>query len=150
MQSVRRGATATWPVAAGIAPAAHTAARAGVAMLGSCMARSRAENRRRRDLLDGLAGDLNSPSGSAYPVRARLWLTWRLRPYLSVKAAGRPRLRVYCAGRSGWYALLTGDGQVFRLDQGVAAAAAGIEAACARRGESGQPAACPAPAQRGP
>jgi hypothetical protein len=114
------------------------------------MARSRAENRRRRDLLAGLAGELSSPSGSEHPARTRLWLTWRLTPYLSVQAARRPRLRVYCAGRSGRYALLTGDGQVIRLDEGIAAAAAAVEVACAGRRESRQPAAGPAPVQPGP
>jgi hypothetical protein len=114
------------------------------------MARFRAENRRRRQLLTRLAGALNPSSASAYPVRARLWLTWRLRPYLSVRADGRARLRVYCAGRAGRYALLTGNGQLIRLDEGIAAAAAAIEAACTGL-EAGQPAASPAAAvQPGP
>ena len=106
------------------------------------MARSKAENRRRRELLTRLAAALNPSSAAAHPIRARLRLTWRLRPYLSVHAS-RTRLRVYCAGRDGRYALLTGDGQMIRLDEGIPAAAAAVEAACTRR-ESGQPAAGPA------
>jgi hypothetical protein len=100
-------------------------------------------------LLAGLAGQLSPPPGTEDAVRTRLWFTWRLRPYLVVRASGRARLRVYCAGRAGRYALLTGNGQVIRLDEGIAAAAAAIRAACAGR-ESGQPAADPAPAQPGP
>jgi hypothetical protein len=119
--------------------------------LGSYMAGSRAENRRRRQLLTRLASALNRSSAAAYPVRARLWLTWRLVPYVSVHAAGRPRLRVYCAGRDGRYALLTGNGRVIRLDEGIAAAAAVIEAACAGL-EPGEPVTGPAVAvvQPGP
>ena len=114
------------------------------------MARSRAENRRRQQLLTRLAGALNASSAPAYPVRAQLRLTWRLRPYLSVGVAGRPRLRVYCAGRAGRYALLTGNGQLIRLGEGIAAAAAVIEAACTGR-EAGQPVVGPAAAvQPGP
>jgi hypothetical protein len=115
------------------------------------MARSKAENRRRRELLTRLAAALSPPSASAYRIRAGLRLTWRLGPYLNVHADGWPRLRVYCAGRAGRYVLLTGNGQVILLDEGIAAAAAAVEAACSRR-ESGQPAAGPAAAavQPGP
>ena len=101
------------------------------------MTRSKAENR--RDLLTRLAAALNLSSASAHPIQARLRLTWRLRPYLSIHAS-RPRLRVYCAGRDGRYALLTDTGQVIRLDGGIAAAAAAVEAAYTCR-EPDQPAA---------
>jgi len=111
---------------------------------------SNAENRRRRQLLTRLAAAVNPSSAVAHPIRARLRLTWRLTPYLSVHAS-RPRLRVYCAGRDGRYALLTGDGQVIGLDDGVAAAAEAVEAAYACHSESGQAAAGPAAAvQQGP
>jgi hypothetical protein len=111
--------------------------------------RSMAENGRRRDLLARLAAALNLSSAAAYPLRVRIWLTWGLRPCLSVRG-DRPRLRVYCAGRDGRYALLTGNGQVIRLDEGIATAAAAIEAAYTL-GDSGQPAAGPAAAvQPGP
>ena len=106
------------------------------------MSWSNAENRRRRELLTRLAAAVNPASGSAHPLRARLRLTWRLTPYLSVHAS-RPRLRVYCAGRAGQYALLTGNGQVIPLDEGIDAAAVAVEAVYTHR-DSGQPAAGPA------
>lgn len=111
---------------------------------------SKAENRRRRELLTRLAAAVSPSSASAHPLRARLRLTWRLTPYLSVHAS-RSRLRVYCAGRGGRYALLTGDGQVIGLDDGIAAAAEAVEAAYTCHREPGQATAGPATAvQQGP
>jgi hypothetical protein len=114
------------------------------------MAGWRAENKHRRELLTDLAHELRPASGSAYRPRPRLWLTWRLRPYLSVRTAARTTLRVYCAGAAGRYVLLTGSGQVIGLDEGVAKAAAAIAVACAGR-EPGESAAGQAAAvQPGP
>ncbi len=110
---------------------------------------SNAENRRRRELLTRLAVAVNPSSASTDPIRARLRLTWRLTPYLSVHASPA-RLRVYCAGRGGRYALLTGNGHVIPLDEGLAAAAVAVEAAYTHR-DSGQPTAgAAATAQPGP
>lgn len=110
----------------------------------------RAENKLRRELLAGLAGELRPASGCEYPARSRLGLTWRLRPYLSARPPGCRRLRVYCAGTAGRYVLLTSSGQVIRLDEGVAAAAAAIMAGCGCR-QSGESAASKAAAaQPGP
>ena len=114
------------------------------------MAGWRAENQYRRDQLRDLAGELTPSSGSGHPPRPRLGLTWQLRPYLSIRRASRARLRVYCAGAAGRYALLTSDGQVIRLDEGISTAAAAVMAACVGRepGESAIGAA--AAVQRGP
>jgi hypothetical protein len=57
---------------------------------------------------------------------------------------------VYCAGAAGRYALLTSSGQVIRLDEGVAAAAASIAAACTRRGSGERAAGQAAAVQPGP
>jgi hypothetical protein len=112
------------------------------------MAGWRAENKHRRKLLTDLARELRPASGSAY--RARLWLTWQLRPYLSVRTAARGTLRVYCAGAAGRYVLLTGSGQVIGLDEGVTAAAAAIAAACAGHEPGESAAARAAEVQPGP
>jgi len=112
------------------------------------MAGWRAENKRKRELLADLAGELRSAPGSACQARVRL--TWQLRPYLSVRTAARGVLRVYCAGAAGRYALLTGSGQVIGLDEGITAAAAALTVACGGR-EPGEPAATQAAAiQPGP
>jgi hypothetical protein len=99
---------------------------------------SRAQKRQRRKLLAELAAELSSPRGPGPSLRPRLRCTWRLSPYLSVRKAGRGRLRVYCASDAGQYAFVTGSGQVIRLDEGIAAAAGAVAAATARD-EPGQP-----------
>jgi hypothetical protein len=58
----------------------------------------------------------------------------RLVPYVSVRATGRRRLRVYCVANAGRFAFLTGAGQVIRLDEGVTGAARAVAAACSRPG----------------
>jgi hypothetical protein len=99
------------------------------------MAASRAEKRARRALLDSLARELGRPGGPG----GRLRRTWRLVPYLSVRRAGRGRLRVYCAGTGGQYAFVTADGTVIGLGAGIPAAARDVAAASGRARE-GRPA----------
>jgi len=86
---------------------------------------SGAEKNTRRQVLEDLARELNRPGGPGCRMRR----TARLVPYLSVRKAARRRLRVYCAGVGGVYALLTGDGQLILLDSGIAAAAREITTA---------------------
>jgi hypothetical protein len=86
------------------------------------------EKARRQELLNRLARELRRPGGP--DVRQRR--TLRLIPYLSVRRAGRGRLRVYCAGAGGSYGYLTGDGQLISLGDGVAGAAREVAAACGR------------------
>ena len=81
----------------------------------------------RRRLLDGLAGELNGPGGPGCRRRRTL----RLVAYVSIRRAGRGRLRVYCAGTAGLYAFLTGDGQLIVPGRGGLAAAAREAAAAA-------------------
>jgi len=72
------------------------------------------------------------PSGPGAGLRLRRRRTWRLVPYLGVRAPGRAWLRVYCAASGGRAALLTSDGDVIRLDAGPAEAARHVAGACGR------------------
>lgn len=83
----------------------------------------------RRKMLDDLAGELDGRAGPGCRRRCTL----RLIPYLSVRRAGRGRLRVYCVGTGGLYAFLTGDGQLIVPGGGGPAAAAREVAAAAGR-----------------
>jgi hypothetical protein len=104
------------------------------------MAGSRAEKTTRRRLLDDLARELSQSAGPAQRLRAGRRRTMRLIPYVSLRRAARGRLRVYCVSDAGLYALLTGDGQLIRLDDGITAAARAVAAACCQAGP-GEPAA---------
>ena len=88
------------------------------------------ERDQRREILAELAAALAAAGGPGQQVQTRRGRTRGLVPYLSVRAAGRDRLRVYCAASGGQYALLTSTGTVIRLDAGVAAAAALVAEAC--------------------
>jgi len=90
------------------------------------------DGRRRLEVLAGLARELTVPSGPGAGLRLRRRRTWRLVPYLGVRAPGRAWLRVYCAASGGRAALLTGDGDVIRLDTGMADAARQVTGACDR------------------
>lgn len=90
------------------------------------------DGRRRREVLADLARELRLPGGAGEGLRLRRGRTRRLVPYLAARAPGRAWLRVYCAASGGRAALLTGDGDVIRLDAGMGAAARDVAGASGR------------------
>jgi hypothetical protein len=94
------------------------------------MARWFAEKRGRARILAALARELRWPGGPGPLLRARWGLTWRLVPYLSVRAADGGRLRVSCASADGVLALITSRGCLIGLGGGIVAAAWDVAAGC--------------------
>ena len=119
------------PVACALRGSLPAGPEADAAEAGSQMAGS-GDGQRRLEVLAGLARELTAPSGPGAGLRLRRRRTRRLVPYLAVRAPGRTWVRVYCAASGGRAALITSDGDVIRLDAGMAEAARRVAGACGR------------------
>jgi hypothetical protein len=81
------------------------------------MAGSRAEQLRRKRLLEDLARELAAVAGTGRTVHTRHRRTLRSAPFLGVRISGRRgRLQVYCISEAGRDAFLTDDGRLIVLD----------------------------------
>lgn len=98
------------------------------------MARWCADKRRRTRILAALARELRWPGGPGPLLRAKWGLTWHLTPYLSVRAAGGGRLRIFCASADGVFVLTTSRGCRIGLGDGIVAAVWDVAGACGRPG----------------